>query len=308
MRKISLSLFFAAMAFGQTDAPVPGNGHMIMSGSVTLNSGVMLRYKSMLSWTGGKANDPGHGLGEGGAGVTMDRLHRLMTDRVKGTYFGYDLVVRTADSAASYLVSFQPLTQVENLLTRMHGGTALIEMPPPKFPEPQVVHDGDTIALDLMESPDGRSKVTDYIEVLSHEPEPPAAKTTAEPKDFTVDDGPVKFDVVPRITVLKQGQAVHGGWGISVKPGATFWIQFPGQGRYILSLVPHEGFVKAGAIRDNVILFEDAGVEYEVRFMSPIAGAGKAWNLYLLHDPTYEVERKSVTAGVGRLEDLLVKE
>src|SRR5260370_10497915 len=192
---------------------------------------------------------------------------------------------------------------------RIGGGTPLRLMTLPKYPPPQIVHDGDIIELDLMASPDGKQKLTDYIEIFSPHHEPPAASTAVQPRDFTVDDGPVTFDAT-QFTIWKQGQQLQELLGFTSRPGATFWIALPGQGRYILSLTPHDGFTKSGAIRDNVMSFEIAGQEYEVRLMSPIAGAGKAWNLYMLHDVTYEPkqhEQKIVNIGTDRLENLLPK-
>jgi len=282
---------------------------MIMGGSAKLKSGAVVRYKSVVSGRSASSNDLARGLREGGLSFYGDHIHRIMANRAKGVYFGYDLEVVPAGSSNDYAVTFGPPTDSE---------TSMTLLPLPKYPESQVVHDGDIIELDLMVSPDGRQRVTDYIEILSHEPEPPAATTTAEPRDFTVDDGPVTFDF-SRITVWKQGQRLNamgsdpptqGGslrGSFTKRPGATFWITFPGQGRYILSLVPHDGFSKTGAVRDNVIFFEEAGQEYQVRFMAPIAGARKAWNLYVLHDPTYEAEaqRTSIDMGVDRLDRLL---
>jgi hypothetical protein len=80
------------------------------------------------------------------------------------------------------------------------------------------------------------------------------------------------------------------------RPGATFWTAFPDQGRYILSLTPHDGFIKAGAIRDNVISYQDAGQAYEAPFMSPIAGAAPN-----------QTQRNSVAMGTDRLDNLLSK-
>ena len=178
--------------------------------------------------------------------------------------------------------------------------------PLPINPPPQSVQEGDTIELDLMVSEDGKQKLTDYIEILSRPMEPAPATTTAEPRDFTVDDGPVRFDPLS-VSIWINGQKSQRS-GFTLKPGSTFWVAVPGQGRYVLSLTSHDGFVKSGTIRDNVVAFEAGDQECEVRFMSPIAGAGKAWNLYMLHDPTYRPPSQArdwITTGVDRLDNLL---
>jgi len=201
------------------------------------------------------------------------------------------------DGSGGFLVTLQSPTNLGALLKRSHDADKWSLLAPPKYPPPQSVHDGDTIAFDLMVSPDGTQRLTDYIEVRGHEPEPQAAKTTAETRDFTLDDGPLNFDFSV-ISLWKGGQQMKR-YGTTTKPGSTFWIAFPGEGRYILSLTPHEGFTRGGAIRDNVISFQDCAI----RFMNPIAGAGKAWNLYIRHDPAYRTNQ--VSMGTDRLANLL---
>jgi hypothetical protein len=47
-----------------------------------------------------------------------------------------------------------------------------------------------------------------------------------------------------------------------------------------------------------------------VRFAGPIAGPGKAWNLYVLHDMSYEPNAASqsiFSAGTDRLDNLWTK-
>jgi hypothetical protein len=301
MFRISLFCLFSVAALAQ-----PPAGRQIMSGSGTVSSGVTIRYKTMavpadIDWSG---------LGGGGISIEANSIHRDMTDKRSGTYFGYDLVIASGDAVNGYVATFQPLSSTAGVMSR--GGAILTRAPDPRFPPPQVLHDGDVIELDLMVSPDGKQRVTDYIEFLAHAPEPSAAAgsaANAEPRDFTVDDGPVTFQA-ERVTVWSDGQKVPGTLGFTGKPGATFWVALPGQGRYILSLVPHDGFIKNGAVRDNAIAFQDGSRNYEVRFLGPIAGAGKAWNLYLLHDPTYTPnpnQRHLINTGTDRLENLLPK-
>ena len=315
MLKTSLLCLVAAVALAQTDTPIHlapgfhGRQRVIMSGTGTMTkSGVGIRYKTVLVWTGVPPDNFGRLLG-GGITVDADGIHRVMVDSRNGSYFGYDIVIGEGDAANGHLATFLPPSHVDRLLERIAGNTSLRLTPLPTYPTPQIVHDGDIIELDLMISPDGKQTLTDHIEILSHQRVPPAARTAADLLDFTVDDGPVTFDAT-QFTMWKQGQQLQELLGFTARPGATFWIALPGQGRYIFSLTPHSGFTKSGAIRDNVISFEIAGQEYEVRFMSPIAGAGKAWNLYMLHDLTYEPsqhEQRIVNTGTDRLENLLPK-
>jgi hypothetical protein len=162
--------------------------------------------------------------------------------------------------------------------------------------------------LDLLVSSNGRQKLIDYIRI-SGKVVPEPAVTAGAAKDFTIDDGPITFDLVGEKTILINGLEPSDTVALTGKNGSTFWFYFPGRGRYILSLAPHEGFQKAGTIRDNVILFEGGGDQYEIRMPRPIAGVG-AWNLYVLQDPLYQPKdpaRRTIEGGMDRLENLLPK-
>jgi hypothetical protein len=297
MFKTSFVLAFAAVAMAQN----PASDRQIMAGSGHLKSGPVLAFRSMLT----PAGAPPKGLGGGGIWTDANTMHRYMIDRNSRLYFGYDLVLGARDATGGYLATFQPLSQTDHLGSEEIAGMKLMMLP--KYPAPQTVHDEDTIAVDLMVSPDGSQRLTDYITILGQQPA--AAKTTAEPRDFTIDDGPVTFDIT-QLTFWKQGQLYRGMSGFTGKAGATLWVAIPGQGRFILSLVSHEGFMKAGTIRDNVASFANSGQQYELRFQSPIAGAGKAWNLYVMHDAAFQqdsLHRLSVNMGTDRLDNLIAK-
>jgi len=133
-----------------------------------------------------------------------------------------------------------------------------------------------------------------------HRPGIAPANPNLVPQEFTIDDGPVSIKVPFQVFVNgKEFQGHTIGWHIDT--GSTMWLGLPGQGMYILSLAPREGynFQKAGAIRNHVIAFQSDRNQYEIRTSGPIAGAEKAWNLYVLHLP--EMEMKGPLFGVDRL-------
>ena len=232
------------------------------------------------------------------------RVKRVMFDPHDGVWFGYDIAV-AGDSADGFLLTFGPPSATA---PKGAGGNTGKVMTLQKYPAPQTIRDGDIVAIDLMVSADGKQKITEYIQIVSpaRDPQPPAATTTAEPRDFTIDDGPVTYDE-RRFVVLWQGQTPRMTWH-TVRPGATFWIALPNEGRYILSLAPHDGFTKSGVVRDNMISFEANGQPCEIRFLTPVTGKGTAWNLYVMHDPGYlpmESQRAHVITGNGRLDELV---
>jgi hypothetical protein len=233
-----------------------------------------------------------------------DRMRRFVVDKASGTYFGYELVVEPEPGGKSFRVAIEPLStgpEGEHWIPR---DMVLRPAPLPKYPAPQVVEAGDTLALDLLISPDGRQKVVDYLE-FDHAGH--AIAETGEPRDFTLDDGPLSIQLRP-LRVLIDGQAFQGRTSFTTGRGGTLWFAFPNRGRYVLSLAPHDGFSKSGAIRGNVLTFESEGERYEVRSAGAIVGAGGAWNLYVWHDPLYVppiAMGPTVFGGTDRLENLL---
>jgi hypothetical protein len=278
-------------------ADVPGH---ISSGYATFNNGLIVRYDLVLE---PPLKNSDAFLPTTGVSTEGNRMHRSLVDRTNHSIFGYDLVAAPADAANRYVVTIEPL-HVKQEWTGNAGPLKPVLLP--KYPDPQIVQEGDTIALDLLVSPNGRQKLVDYIRISGKVAPKPAA-TAGAAKDFTLDDGPITFDLLGEKTILINGRESSDTVALTGKSGSTFWFYFPGRGRYVLSLAPHEGFQKAGTIRDNVILFEGGGDQYEMRMPSPIAGAG-AWNLYVLHDPLYQPKdpaRRTIEGGVDRLENLL---
>ena len=242
--------------------------------------------------------------------------HRFVTDKVYQQYFGYDLTVNAGSASGQYRVTFSPLSIGPDQLQP----SGLSPVPLPQYPEPQIITPGDTIAVDLLVSPDGKRKIVDYIEFSFGTPsDPPPATSTGEPKDYTIDDGPLKFDFIGYVAI--NGRKFQGQTGFfkGKQGGATLWFAFPSQGRYILSLAPHDGFSKMGMVRDHVVSFQSNGQRYEIRMGSPVVGAGGAWNLYGFHDLSYKPENSEQTpipgsipagtvmviGGTDRLENLL---
>jgi hypothetical protein len=183
--------------------------------------------------------------------------------------------------------------------------------PSPKYPPPQIVQDGDTIAIDLLLSPDGRQKLVDYIRIGAAVKtgrirlQAPLKAIHQAARDFTLDDGSPNFQVLNPPKLLINGQEYHDPIEWQTEAGSTLELCIPGRGFYILSLTPSEnhGLQRAGTVRDDAIQFQVDGDRFELQTSGPISGRGKAWNLYVLHQPQREV--KAPLLRVGRLETLI---
>jgi hypothetical protein len=240
--------------------------------------------------------------------------HRITVVEQRKQYFGYDMSVDIVGEG-KYRVQFFPLSiqPLDIVKEKVGPVTAVL---PSKYPEPQYVESGDKIALDLFVSADRSQKIVDYIWFSSQgrpQTEPPVPTSIGEPKDFTVDDGPVKLAQAG--LWIDDQKFANYTFGNGPNEGATIWLYVPGQGRFILSLVPHEEFQKIGVIRDNVISLPVDGQQYEIRAYSPIVEGGGAWNLYVLHDRFFQWTPANklppgtpfIGLGVARLANLLRK-
>jgi hypothetical protein len=274
-----------------------------------LQSGVTLKYKTVLEPP--VRNSAFRPLG-GAFRVTGDSMVHCIYDRAAQSYFGYEMSVWPGDAGNTRRVTIGPANSAEvvRALKGVAGDLPLNPAPQPLYPAPQIVRNGDTLAMDLMVSPDGRERIVDYVEFsFGVKAEKPAADT-AVPQDFTMDDGPLKWELGQAEARIDgrdfRGYVVVYAW----RGGATPWFYFPGQGRYALSLGPHDGFEKAGVLRASVISFTADGHEYEIRLTEPPAGLEKAWNLYVSRDAAYLPRPALVNAVVGsvdRLENLVKK-
>ena len=237
-----------------------------------------------------------------GVAARNGRIHRFVVDATAGKYFGYDLVLLGIEAPNRFRIAFEPLPPWDQI-SRQTGPYSPV--PLPKYPAPQVVTEGDVIALDLLVRPDGTQKIVDYIEV-TFTGELKGSKTASEARDFTLDDGPVDYQFKLPNRLFINGQPYSGVLGMTGKPGSTLWFSIPGRGRYVLSLTPVQGFEKAGMIRDNVITFNHGGDSYELRTGGLIIRSGGAWNLYVRLDPHYQ-SGNEVRFGTDKLINLPVR-
>lgn len=247
-------------------------------------------------------------------------IHRALIDTERGVYFGYDVLVEPIGDTGQFRLIFQPLSTMPNSIqipnpqprSRGTGGSEVVQnkqqnpvltaLALPKYPDPQIVQDGDTIAFDVLVNAKTGVKIVDLIKISTSDTQ------TLEPlssvlsklkgssdggslraKDFSVEA--VEFKVTSS-RLLANGQPVNDSSGNSRLgvTGALIWFYLPGHGRFILSLKPREGynFQKIGMIQGSRISFSVNGNQYEWISGSPIiTSQNDNWNLWVLHEPDY---------------------
>lgn len=104
--------------------------------------------------------------------TTGDTYHRWIVDDSKRGYFGYDISAEPVLNGDRIRVTIAPLSLTVDQLdaalkTKSISGFRFLVLP--RYPPPMIVEKGDTIALDLLVSSDGKQKIVDYIE-MSYKP------------------------------------------------------------------------------------------------------------------------------------------
>ena len=222
-------------------------------------------------------------------------MHRIITDRKAGLYFGYDVEITPVPSTNKFKVSFKPLS------IKPTSGVCLNNLAAqtlPKFPGEMIIEDGDTIALDILEKPQTMVKVVDHIRISSKLPTtsqavsassfaPRMAATRA--RDFSPETFKLKLDNVELFVNEERVKETRTGRGASTA-GKVLFLYVPDKGRFIFSLSPQPGFSfrKIGLIEDNKISFSIKGEKYQLISNAPILAVSGKWNLWVLHDSQYQ--------------------
>ena len=219
MTKTSVFLF-AAASLALAGSPAEPGPTLIMSGSGSLQSGAKIKFASY-AVPGGKGAS---GYGEGGISDGANAIHRFMKEPANGVYFGYDLEL-TGNTVNGFWAVFRPLYETGGNFVSINGER--VRAAALKLPPPQPVRDGDTIALDIMVSPDGTQRIMDYLQIFLKPPEPAASGNSAEAHDFTIDDGAITYDA-SAMTFWINGQKQSGTHWLHRKTRLHFLGCVPG--------------------------------------------------------------------------------
>lgn len=97
-----------------------------------------------------------------------ETYHRVIEDSINRAYFGYDISTERIQNTDRIRVTIAPMSMTVDELEAGQGahkvsGFRFLVLP--RYPPPVVVENGDTIALDLLVSPDGKQKIVDYLEI-----------------------------------------------------------------------------------------------------------------------------------------------
>ena len=264
---------------------------------VPVAGGGYVAFKSETAWTDTKKVSPqlqrvpavlsSHALAD-----ENRIIHRVLKDTGGRFIFGYDLWVVPDPAAKQFRIVVKPLdSQYESKLRA--GNASEGELPQseiistfPKSTEPHTLDDGDAFSLDLLVNENRGVKIVDVVKVAFDRANIWDNNPRTLPRDFTLDAVEL---AVKDYRLLVNGNVVSVGKSTRACNGTLLWFYIQDRGRFIVSLVPREGyqFQKVGIVEDNRIEFTLGGNHYEWLSSSPILQPGGTWSLWVLHDPNY---------------------
>ena len=267
--------------------------------SVRIDGGVVSRNTFGFYWET-RLEPPTPGLGDAFSTRTSDgpgAIHRIMIDRARRVYFGYDVVVEPLPEANTYRVTFQQLVATPEFAQRFPEiASGWTRLPAPAFPKAQTIRSGNVLALNLLANSATGQKIVDYVTVQEPTlrfdgfriiPVREFAFAPGPPRDFRVDDGELRIES-PRLTVngTLDDSSVRREDTVA---GAVVWLYVGNRGRYYLSLLPRPelGFRKAGEVRGSSLSFTIGNDTFTLSAAGRIAPGQAAFNLYVLHDPAW---------------------
>jgi hypothetical protein len=209
--------------------------------------------------------------------------HRYVRDNFRHVYASYAVTVELLADTGKYRVTYaaSPIPADVRLPASEGWKTAL----PSHFLVPQILGDGETMALQLYTDPNNGQTLVEYLHVGKSS----AITLRKEAAHDSYADDAQFVLAAPRLKA--NGAAREPGLLPETLSGPILWVYVPGYGRYVLSFLPHQeqGFERAGEVSANALNFAVEGNLFRIECAGRISGVGSgAYNVYALHDPRWE--------------------
>jgi hypothetical protein len=240
-------------------------------------------------------------------GVIVDeRVHRYWQDAARKAYLAYDLSIGPGPDPRVVQMRISPLSLTPRQMAEHGFPESWTRLSLPKYPVIPKVRVGDTVAIDLMVNPATGQKIVDYLT-----PRHTGASPSVQPHDFSLADAELSVNEA-RVSINGKllEATTHNAGGIT---GTPLWFYLPGQGRFILSLIPKPELkmARAGEVYGNVLTFRDGPDTFRIECSGQIAPGSGHYNIYAFHDPGWrpsgEDAREAFILGSAPLEALIRK-
>lgn len=277
------------------------------------------------------ANDLGYASG---TNPKNKNIYRVMIDRARRVYFGYEVHVEPLPQRM-YRVTFQQLDLTPETFKEIHiddpSSWKKLELGVPigrplssLRDAPDTVGALDVIAVDLMMNQQTGQKIVDYVVMQGPNQgwsfgqlpvQREFAYAPGTPRDFAVEDASLRLAEI-RVSINgKIDETTTTSYGEVYGPAV--WFTLRNRGRFILSLVPHPelGFRKAGEVRGTSLTFVLGTDTFTLNSAKTIAPGDAPFNLYVLQEagwrPNYPGSETAAyqpfQMGAGRAESLVRK-
>jgi hypothetical protein len=185
-------------------------------------------------------------------------IHRFVRDNFRNLYL-------------TYTMTFEPIARTDTYRVSFSDSTV-------PYPVPQILRDGETIALDLAFDARTGRRMVEYIRVgtgLMKSRKDVARDVYAEDAELTITQPRLRINGVEQPSV-----------NLPVASASVVSIDVPGQGRFALSFQPRvdQGFERAGEVAENSLVFTYGGDTFRIDCADRIATGSGTYHLYARKD------------------------
>jgi hypothetical protein len=227
-------------------------------------------------------------------GTAKTTLQRFVRDNFRRVYVRYAITVEKLPQTGTYRVSFADSSAAPPADVKADWKV----VSPPRYPVQQTMQDGDEIPLELVTYERG-IQLVDYVHLGRLEKMP---KRTDAARDSYAEDA--EFTLArPRLRV--NGEAREAVTFPETIRGGVMWLYVPGEGRYIVTFVPHPDldFKKVGEVAGNLMTLVVDGNVLRIESLDRIAPGGGVYNVYGRKDaqwaPADPKDRERFMAGTS---------
>ena len=215
------------------------------------------------TWAEQRSKDYAESVVTGSTGIEREpekaTIHRFVRDNFRNLYL-------------TYTITFEPIARTDTFRVTFTDSAV-------PYPVPQILRDGETIALTLAADARTGRRLTDYIRVgtgVMHSRAAVSRDVYAEDAELTL--------AQPRLRTNGVEQKAERPAGKVSAP--VVWVDIPGQGRYDLSFKPRadQGFERAGEVAENSLVFSLGGSIFRIDCADRIATGSGTYNIYARRD------------------------
>jgi len=260
--------FREAIEAGRSSGAIPA-----MFTPAPVNKGPRAEFET---WVEQRSRDYAESVVTGISGIERDggkaTIHRFVRDNFRHVELTYTIILEIIPGAETFRVAFSDSTA--------------------PYPVPQILRDGETIALDLAVDAKTGRRLVDYIRTGTRLLKPRQAVA----RDVYADDA--------ELTITEPRLRINGAEQPATDLPATvstavLSVDVPGQGRFALSFKPRaeEGFERAGEVTGNSLVFAHAGNIFRIDCGDRIATGSGIYNIYARKEPVENPLRFMIGSG-----------